>query len=317
MPKGFFTQAVAILLTKPVRIDDLVPVLEGKRIVKRNPAGNHWTMGNESLLIEYRAGVNGYILADVIEQPWPDSMGDPQKDPQLFMAWSMGNFGPFAFPQNLERAMQHAWAWEPAATVPLKHTAFIRLRCSYILGAGENAPVLPEDYDSMEELMFLTSIAQKLLLLPEALCYFNPGGEIVRDARFVSDAMQFSAASEQKLPPLDLWSNIRLFNLQDGWTLMDTVGMGQLDTPDLEACFSGEDYDCSEVDQFLRNISLYLYQNGEIIKDEDTTDGPGGIHWRAMIFDESLIAPPRRVIRWLPDDRSEPLAAFGFTRKKR
>jgi len=39
------------------------------------------------------------------------------------------------------------------------------------------------------------------------------------------------------LPPVDLWANRRMFKLNDGWMMMDTVGMKQLDLDDLETCF--------------------------------------------------------------------------------
>ncbi|MDJ0847938.1 MAG: hypothetical protein QNK04_06055 [Myxococcota bacterium] len=40
-------------------------------------------------------------------------MGDPQREPLLMGAWSMGHFGPFAYPGGLERAAQQCWGWAP------------------------------------------------------------------------------------------------------------------------------------------------------------------------------------------------------------
>jgi hypothetical protein len=96
---------------------------------------------------------------------------------------------------------------------------------------------------------------------------------------------------------------------------MDTVGMEQFDAPDHEACFSAR-FEPSEIAQFLRNISHYRWQNGDILRDGNTTDGPGGVRWRVQWFAESLTAPPRPVLRWVPDQECELLPEFGFAVSK-
>jgi hypothetical protein len=217
----------------------------------------------------------------------------------------MGHFGPFAYPGGLSRAAQQCWAWEPGKAIPDRHTAFIRIRSSYGFGAADDDPIMPQDYESLPELEFVTKLAAALLDLPSALCYFNPNGEILRDQDGLRESLNYGWAHE--LPPLDVWSNIRLFNVNAEWSLMDTVGNAQLDIPDAEACFHAESYDFSDVDNFLRNVSLYVLRNGEVINSGDTMDGPGGIRWQATQFDNGICDPPRRVLRWLPTDgRSVP-----------
>lgn len=88
---------------------------------------------------------------------------------------------------------------------------------------------------------------------------------------------------------------------------MDTVGNAQLDIPDSEAFFHSKSYDFNEVDNFVRNVSLYVLNEGEVIKDGDTMDGPGRVRWQARKLDNGVCDPPRRVLRWLPlDKRSVP-----------
>jgi hypothetical protein len=43
-------------------------------------------------------------------------MGDPKLDPMTFGAWSMGHFGPLAYPGGLGGARQHAWSWQTGRT---------------------------------------------------------------------------------------------------------------------------------------------------------------------------------------------------------
>lgn len=258
-------------------------------------------LGGGSVTLSFRPEVNGQVLVDTVDQPWPDSMGDPQKDPMIFGAWSMGNFGPFTFPGGLQRASQQCWAWEPGKTIASGHQGFIRILSSYVFGAKEDAPVMPPDYDPVPELEFMTEVALSVLGLPTVLCYFNPNGEVLRDRIGLLESVEYARSAN--LLPLDIWSNIRLFNLDDRWSLMDTVGNGQLDLPDIEACFSRR-YDCREVDRFLRNVSWYLFQKGEVIKDGDTMDGPGDVCWQARSHENGLTEPPRRILSWLPLDNA-------------
>jgi hypothetical protein len=195
--------------------------------------------------------------------------------------------------------MQQSWAWPEGKTLPAEHTGFIRIRTSYAFGAEEDVPLYPNDYDAEQDLEFITGIARALLRLPQAMCFFNPNGEVLRDRPMVEENLEFGR--DHELPPLELWSNVRLFQLDGNWVLMDTVGNEQLDIPDFEAAFDRK-YDCGEVDGFLRNLTLYLLDNGEVIEDQNTVDGPGGIRWRAHFVDDALSVPPRRVICFLPQD---------------
>jgi hypothetical protein len=153
-------------------------------------------------------------------------------------------------------------------------------------------------------LHFITRLALALLKHPDALAYFNPNGEIVADEKMLLKSLEYH--EQQKLPPFDIWANIRVLNPNNGWMIMDTVGMEQLDRPDLEACFPAKKYDLGEVSFFLRNCCLYLLKNGEVIKDKHTMNGPGEINWQAHHVTKELSAPPRRLIGWFPTDGSKP-----------
>lgn len=307
MPKGFFTQTVCILLKRPVSIERAANALTAFNICASRPPAESWVFGGPSLTLAFRPEVNGYVAVDIIDRPWPDSMGDPNTDSEVFGAWTLGQFGPFTYPRGLERASQHSWAWEGGRSIAHQHSGFIRVRTSYLFGADGDLRVMPPDYDAASELRFVTDVAISLLDIPESLCYFNPNGEILRDRQGVLASL--AQADSQNLPPLNLWSNVRLFNLESGWLMMDTVGSRQLDLPDVEACFT-RGYDCSEVDGFLRNVIWYLMQKGEVIRDGDTMDGPGEIRWWAHNFSEAVALPPRSTLSWIPRDGKRPPEQF-------
>jgi hypothetical protein len=315
MAKGFFTQGLVVLLRQPMSRDDLEGLLSSFRIVEKVEAASQWEFGGPSIMIAYRPEVNGYVPIDVVDRTWPDHMGDPQKEPTLFGAWSMGYFGPYTFPWGLQRATQQSWRWSAASEVVDFHHAFLRIRLSYIFGARKDAPVMPRDCDPLAELQFLTNVALATLRHAHALCYFNPNGEVLRDSESLQETI--SRCAEHGLPALEAWANIRLYQLDSGWSLMDSVGNWQLDIPDQEVAFPTSRFSPQEVDRFIRNISLYILQNGQIIKDGDTTDGPGSIRWQARSFENGLSDPPRTVLRWLPMGiRAMPPKLLGEQPKK-
>ena len=121
MPKGVNTQALAVLFKSAIPIKEIEPLLTGRKIVKRMDAGEEgW---GASIVVEFRPEVNGHVIVDVVGAQWPDHMGGSSNDgaepldSQLFTAWSMGHFGPFAFPFGLRRALRQSWHWKEAGAV--------------------------------------------------------------------------------------------------------------------------------------------------------------------------------------------------------
>ena len=52
----------------------------------------------------------------------------------------------------------------------------------------------------------------------------------------------------------------------------------------------------------MRDVGIYLLQNGDVIKDGETSEGPGDILWVARVRESALNGPRRRVLRWFADD---------------
>lgn len=308
--KGSFTQCVAILLRQKVTLGEVEPLLGAFKIVKRTEEIEHWEFSGPSLLLSYRPEVNGYVSVDIVDRPWPDHMGDPKNEVTLFGAWGMGHFGPFAFPGSLERAGQHSYSCGQGKEFASQHQAFLRIRISYVFGASGDSLVMPKDCRPTDELGFITRIAMDLLQHPAALCYFNPNGEMLADRPFMSQVIEHYRKAS--LPPVDLWCNRRMFNLDDGWMMMDTVGMQQLDLQDVEACFRRDHFDPNDIGVFLGNTSLYLISSGSAFKDGDTIDGAGDMLFRAKQFKEAMVTPPRGTLRFRPEDGTTPPPDFGF-----
>src|SRR5262245_21327008 len=315
--KGMFSQGAFVLTDGSLAGEAITRALAGFKVVKRKPADAHpgWMGGSESWLIEMRPEVNGYVIVDAVNAPWPDHMGDPKAggtEPMgpvmLFGAWTMGIMGPHTFPGNLERAKQFAAAYgqEEAAQAAEQHRAFVRIRSSYILGGDKDSKILPPDYDARQELDFVTSVARALTKAPGAICYFNPGAETLFSASGLDRVLDTCASDN--LPPLPVWSGRRLIRLDEqapGWRLADTVGMEQLMAIDHEAIFQPERFEIDDVMGFLRNLSMYTLDKGPVIETGHTSDGPGG-RWRAVVVEEALMPAPRAAIRWYADTGARP-----------
>lgn len=313
MAKGLYSQGMCVLLRQPVLIDELQRRLQGFELV-----GRHESMEDDqapvTLVYDFRPEVNGHLLVTPAEELWPDEMGDPDESPERFVAWSLGQYGPLAYPGCLQRAVEQAWGWEQAGEETKHQIGHVRLSISYVLGVEgmeqedeedeEDLPLLPSDYDPIGELQFLTRAVTAVLELPQAICYFNPGGEVLRDETGLRQGLNHAWSHD--LPPLDMWTNVRLFRATEQWSLMDTVGNGQFDVPDLEAVYQVDKYPSGEVEGFLRSASLYLLNGNEEVEDGDTADGPGQIHWMALQCLDALSDPPRPTIRWIPQDGTEP-----------
>ena len=311
MAKGSFTQCACLLLNRAPSLDEITAALNGvaEVVSRHDEVEEHeekedWEFFGPSITIAFRPEVNGFIAVDVIDRPWPDSMGDPEEDATLFGAWAMGYFGPGAFPQGLERAEEQAWAWEEERDIVNGHSAFIRIRLSYVFGEqDEDAPVMPDDCDSLAELEFMTKLTTALMELPDVVCSFNPNGEVVLDKKTYAETLAFHEENESI--PFELWTNVRLFKVGEDWSVLDTVGNQQLDLPDIEAAFYDQLADPDDINEFLRDVTYYLMDSENEIEDGDAVEGPGEVPWTAGYYEDSICDPPRAVLRLTPDDGRE------------
>lgn len=133
---------------------------------------------------------------------------------------------------------------------------------------------IPKGCSPVQKPGFLNDLTLALSEHEAALCVFNPNGEVLADKEILAESMAYHA--EHSLPPLDSWSSIRLFTVDEEQALMDIVDCRQLDIPDHEVLFPKADFEPGETDVFIRNTTLYLLENGDVIEDGDTMDGPGG-----------------------------------------
>ena len=302
MPKGLYTQCLVLLTDGRSNIDAIETALRENdfEIAKRNEAHKSWAFSGPSCLIPFRPEVRGYATVDVVSHPWPDSMGDPKTNPEIFGSWSLGQFGPFAFPGGLQRAAQQSWNWPNGGNAAANHRGFIRLRLSYVFGADKSDLVFPKDCNPIAELDFLSRAVLALAKVAGVVCYFNPNGEVLWDGAGFTETWK-ACRQQEKLPHL-LWSNVRLFNVNPTYCLMDTVGNEQLNVRDVEAVFPKDEFEANDVGYYLRNVSHYILESGKDLKTGESIDGPNetNLSWTIRVMEEPTVAPPRTVLRLFP-----------------
>jgi len=299
MAKGLFSQGICALTNGQTTIDDVKAAVSagGFEVVKDMPPQ---ALSGPAVLVAYRREVNGAVVIDLMDRRWPDEMGDSKTDPMTFGAWAMGFFGPFAYPGGLKRAIQHARSWKGAAEIAPRHRGVIRMRTTYIGGLPKDAPCLPKDYKPIDELVFLNRMVVAIAAAPGVLCYFNPGGEVIRDLESFHSTLD-ACTKEHKLP-LFLWTNVRRFGLSDAFGMIDTVGNSQFDRRDVEAIYPIKQYDPNRVGYYVRNVTHYLLDLTREIQTGEAIDGPdeNALSWIAEACDKGLTSPPRRVLRLYP-----------------
>jgi hypothetical protein len=302
VPKGLFCQCVCVLTDGSTTITDVRAALQtgGFHVVRDKAANERWEFGGESLVVAFKPEVNGAVVVDIMTRPWPDQMIDTPDGPFIFGGWAMSQFGPLTFPEGLKRACEQSWIWRDAASVAAKHQGVIRIRMTYAGGIAPDAEIMPRTRDAVAEMSFLTQLVIALGSARGATCYFNPGGEVLRD--FDSLKRVHDACSQQWITPFLLWSNVRLYRLNQEYVLMETVGNEQLDIRDVEAVFPLAEYAPADVDIYLRNVTHYLQEQKPQLEDGQTIDGPddAGQSWAVHLPQDALVMPARRVVRLCP-----------------
>jgi hypothetical protein len=219
-------------------------------------------------------------------------MGDPEREAELFGAWSLHHFGLVTFPYALARA-----AAQPKAPIA-EHVAFVRLNLSYLWGGDADALVSPVDRDVQGELLALGAIAEPLCGLPGALAWFAPNGEVLLEADAARSLLLRQAAGEQVS---ELWVSTRVIPAGNH-LLVETVGMGGLGPRPMAACdhqvlLPDLGLEMDLVVRFLREVSGATRLTGVEGLPTESLLGPGG-RWSPEAA-QSDNPPPRDVVRWV------------------
>ncbi len=291
-----FLQTGVVLFERPVAFEAVAAVLVENFPVVRQveyPAeAAYWLGGEGTVLVASGPGLNCGVAVEVFHRPWPDSMGDPERDAELFAAWSARCFGLVNFPYALARAAAQPTA--PSA----EHVAFVRLNLSYVFNGEDDARIAPHDREVQRELSALAGIAERICAMPGALAWFAPNGEVLLDANAARSLLLQQAAGD---PLTELWVSTRVIPAGNH-LLVETVGMGALGQLPVSACdhqvlLPDLGLEMEHVVRFLREVSGAARLAGVDQLPIESVLGPGG-RWSPEPA-ESDNPPPRELVRWV------------------
>lgn len=301
MTQTFFSQCVAVLCSEAPGLAELRLVLEREGYtIKADEDTSEWPeMQSASLTLatDFENGAQCWV--DICEFPWPDELG-ATGDPTLVTgAHMMGAFGPFAHPGAFDRALQ-APGYQSAAPDARNHRAFVRFRVSNLIPASAESTearfASAENANLVWEIAYLLRVAASLRHMPVALAYFNPCSELLLSMQGLAGILTF--AFEQKTYPVEAVCRVRGCPADDGWSLVDSIGMEQLGLRDHEFAWSEVEVDPAEQLEFLINLLHYQIDHSAPMMSGHTTDGPQNKLWRAEERETSCMLPLRKVLHW-------------------
>lgn len=196
--------------------------------------------------------------------------------------------------QVLEPALQQSWDW------PEVRVASDRHHCTLLV-----TDLMSSGLDYKRRLGLFTRVVQSVVEVVSCLAIHWR-----RSQRLVDPAVYLASLRDaDDNSPIFPAVNVRFFTIENeapGEMLMDTLGLTALGIPDLQCHFLG--LDPKEIAQMLYNSALYLYENGDVINDNETIQGLSERQRWVCRHEDSLIAPERIVLDVNP---GRPYAAGG------
>lgn len=307
----FFSQGIAVLCSEPPDLASVRMLLErgGFSIVSDADNSGWMEMEGPRLTLALSSESQASCWVDICDFGWPDDLGTIGEPTQLTSASALGGFGPFANPGALTRASE-APRYREGAVAASDHRAFVRVRITHFFpiepGRENDAKREP---NAREEFVFALRVAAALGRLSEARAYFNPNSEMLLTMEALSEIMEQCA--ENRLFPVGALCRFRGCPVEDGWSFVDSIGLPQLDLPDHEFAWYGDEPSRADQIEFLFSFLQYQIEEGVSVGTRHTTDGPGGVLWRAEERDNSCMVPPRKVIHWQVEGAAPEPAALA------
>lgn len=187
---------------------------------------------------------------------------------------------PEEFDEDLQEAIGQSWSWREAGEIV--ESCNYAMLITDLLSAGL-------DYKDRVRLhsAFLYSLVEHCNC--DAI-YFYHSKNIINPADFLYNRLE-----SEDFNPLMGFVNVRLFNLEGTGNemVMDTIGLAALGIPDIQCHF--KNLDTNGIAGMLYSYGRYLYDNGDIINDNETVQGINDEKWLCQ-HETSLVRPQRNVL---------------------
>ena len=274
MTPSIFSQGLCVLFREAISLDELEGILPTADHFERIDDSTCWPVAGPMMVFDSGPHADGKVAVDMVDRPWPDGMGDPESDADVFHAWSTGHFGPITFPGSLRRAIACCQHDNEVKHLAAAHRAFIRIRATYVAFGATAGVVVPANYDAAAELLHLAKLCDAVMKHEKAVGFFNPNGEILCDRSYVRHLLELADTRRSSIWPLV--ANTRHFRLNDELAVVDTVGNEQLGAVDVEVVCSAENSATADFPELrARRCHPCGWQ-----PEGRTSRGTNSAHWR-------------------------------------
>ncbi|PQO31352.1 hypothetical protein C5Y96_13510 [Blastopirellula marina] len=280
------TQTVALLTKRCLTMDELESHLNNNGIKCYQEDG----IESDGTLYKFlRTGLRGQgpdLWINVHHARWPEVI-----EPHI------GTWGDHTFTDGLKRAVQFQVNWKDAAKAVQEHQAVV------LVQRFQSPADLCSPTEQMAIAVELARVSLAIGAMPEVVAYFCPGGEVLLPIAMLDEILPASKLTG--IPPLDLFTNLRLSWLDDRWVIFETIGNAQLGLPDFEVYADSQQHDLNEIAAWLRRWSLQHFQAEKALQDGSVASGPGGASFDVIYAKDALLAPKRLVIRLIAQDEAK------------
>lgn len=220
----------------------------------------------------------------------PGAFGISTADGVLLAAIAYETNEGVAHEDAVRAAAAQTWDWPEAAEVPA------RTRATVVVEVEPTATL-----DRAQTLRVAQAAVQAAFGLCSVVAvHWLPSERLVAPEQW-HESLSHGGA------PADHAINVRLFRVAGGRAgegVMDTLGLGAFGLPDLECHFHG--LDLGLVAQLLFAYAEYLFEKGDVLDADSLVRGTASHEEWECERGEASVAPPRRIVRLLPDPANRP-----------
>ena len=259
------TYPIEFMSRKPIAFDMPAMIASLTKRLGRVKTGDMHSAGSALLFLE----------------DYPVSFKDGSIPAQLFLCSAKARQASAQQPTSIEQALQQSWEFRGASEIykECSHT--------FLLSNLMSSPLSHQ----VRRKIIANGLLATLETMNVDLLHWQPTQQMLAP----SAILERYSDPQQLANPVYGFLNVRFFNISDsdGNMVMDTLGLNALGLTDFQIHFRG--LDPNTVARLMYNLGAYAFENGDIIGDGHTVEGPNNGRWKCQ-HETSLLEPKRQVL---------------------
>jgi hypothetical protein len=214
-------------------------------------------------------------------EDYPVSFKDGSVPAQLFLCSANSRQAPAQQLASIEQALQQSWEFRGASEIykECSHT--------FLFANLMSSPLSHQ----VRRRIIANGLLATLETMNVDLLHWQPTQQMLAPAAI----LERYSDPQQLANPVYGFLNVRFFNISnsDGDMIMDTLGLNALGLTDFQIHF--RELDPNAVARLMHNLGAYAFENGDVIGDGHTVEGPNNGRWKCR-HEMSLLEPKRQVL---------------------